>query len=144
MDRRLAVIDRAQDREAIRQASHPGEVLADLEAGDVGADRPEGPADGVRGVGLKVPGVKLAGTTDKEELDTRLVPRRGSAEPFQLGQLGQAHPDSQAASPQEIASGQSVASADAAVAFEAEHGDSSRPQGQQEKAVAAEKGRSTP
>ena len=69
VDRRRLVVDRAQDRVAVGRLGHEREMLADFDAGHVGLDRPERPADVVGGVGLEVPGVELAGTADEEEED---------------------------------------------------------------------------
>ncbi len=48
---------------------HQREVLADLDAGDVGRDRLELAAHLGRGVGLHVPGIELAGRADQEDRD---------------------------------------------------------------------------
>jgi hypothetical protein len=80
---------RSQQREAVGAASHEREMLTDLDPRHVGANRPEGPADGVRGFGLEVPGVKLAGAADKQQLDAR--PFGGPisrTQPLEMGQLG--------------------------------------------------------
>jgi hypothetical protein len=62
---RFGMEHRAQQGEAIGTASHEREMLTDLDPRHVCANRAEGPADSVRGFGLEVPGVKLAGAADK-------------------------------------------------------------------------------
>ena len=79
-------------------------MFADVDAGDVRADRPEGAADVRRGDGFQVPGVELAGAADEEEQDTVDVAGRGlRLGPEEVGQR-QAHgPGAEGAGAEEIA-----------------------------------------
>src|SRR3984957_6148499 len=49
---------------------HAGKDLRNLNAGNVGFDRLERPADGSRRVRLHIPGIQLAGPTHQHQMDT--------------------------------------------------------------------------
>ena len=87
VDRRRLVVDRAEDGVAVGGLRHEREGFADFDAGYVGSDRPERPADVVGGVGLGVPGVELAGAADQEEKDAIDILRLlGRVEEAEVGQ----------------------------------------------------------
>ena len=126
VDRRRLVMDRADDGVAVGHLGHEREVLADLDAGDVGLDRPERAADRVGGVGLEVPGVELAGAADQEEQDAVDVRRTAAGlDLLGLQQIGQrqAHgPGREGPDAQEIAPRQTIAKTHTLVAFPLQHG----------------------
>src|SRR5262249_16265774 len=78
---------RPHDAVAVGQPRQPWHQLADLRAGDAGADRRVGAADLGRGVGLEVPAVVMAGPAVLHDEDARLF--RGPPRPARLEQLGQ-------------------------------------------------------
>ena len=76
----LVADQRADDDELVHHPRQPRERLADLDAGDVGRDRPPRPGDLLRGVGLEVEHVLVRRPADQVDQDDRLVrppPRLG-------------------------------------------------------------------
>ena len=86
------VIEAADQRDLVHHASHEGEMLADLNAGNVGPDWLELAADVAGGIGLHVPGIELPGRADQEKDDAVLNLGGGFVDRacrFQNGKEGQ-------------------------------------------------------
>jgi hypothetical protein len=73
VDRRGRVITTAHQREFIRELRVQRENLGNLDIGIVRADRFEGTANLTRRIRLHVPGIELAGRTEIENHDDRLL-----------------------------------------------------------------------
>ena len=118
--RRGGVIARcARARTCPRCFAVQREDLGDLDAGGVGLDRLERPADFARRVGLHVPGVELAGRAEIEDHDAgalvlRLVRRRPCA--CRASNCGSDNPmRAERADLQEVAARDAVAGGDGAL-----------------------------
>src|SRR5262249_21958775 len=109
---------------AVRPAGHLWEVLADVDARDIGADRLKRPANRVGCVRLQIPRIQLAGAAHEEQEDAAEFARRsGSAlEGAEVGQR-QAHAArTQGPDAQEVAPCQTVAHPHTLLALELQHG----------------------
>ncbi len=74
----VGVVGGAQDRQLVHHLGLVRQVLADLNAGDVGADRLELAANLRRGTGLQVVGVQMAGPAGLPDQDDGLAALGGS------------------------------------------------------------------
>jgi hypothetical protein len=120
MDRRFLVMDRANESIVLRPLGHSWKVLADPDAGYVGRDRPERPADGVRSVGLQIPGIELAGSANKKEEDT--VDILAGVSGVQIGQRQTDGPGAESADAQKVTPRQAVTGLCSLAAFKLHHG----------------------
>ena len=95
VDGRLVVVaavrERADDAHPVHDAGRARQVLADVEAGDVGADRRKERANALGGAGFQIPQVHLGRTAPQEKVDARLRPGgpRGGVGAGGLEELGQ-------------------------------------------------------
>src|SRR5262249_12407543 len=114
------------DRVAVGHRRHEREVLADFDAGHVGARGPEGAADVAGCVQLQVPGIEMPGAADKEQQDTVDVssPAGHRFESAEVGEREADGPGGQGAGAKEVAPRQAVAELDTLLGLELEHGTS--------------------
>jgi len=116
----IAVRHRPHQAELVGLSRQKREVLGNLDAGDVGADRPELAAVFRRSVGLQIPGVLVRGTAPHEKEDAGLgasetlaEPRDRRGRPAAFDEVGKRHPqETEASQAQEVAPAQ-VACAEA-------------------------------
>ena len=96
------VREAADQGTTVEEPGRQRQLLADEHAGEAGGDRREGAADPLRGVGLGVEGLELAGPSPQPDLDHRRVPGRSPRgpgvrpHPQQVGQREAASPGEQA------------------------------------------------
>src|ERR1051325_4351308 len=69
------VVEAAEDRVLVGHLRQARQVLADVDAGDVGADRPKLAADLVGGAGLEIEGLQMARPAVGPEEDDREIAR---------------------------------------------------------------------
>ncbi len=124
MDRGRLVMHRPHQGIAIGHPGHERKVLADSDAGHVGPDRLERPADRLRGGRLQIPGIQLAGTTNQEKKDAVDVASVRGTRLLELTKIGQRQPDGtrpQGADAEEITPRQTVAEFYAFFALKLKH-----------------------
>src|SRR5262249_25780602 len=87
MNRSGVVVYGAHQSIAIGHLSHERETLSDGNTGNIRANRPERPADRLGCLGLQVPGVELAGTSNEKQQDAIDIATPGATgvKPAQIG-----------------------------------------------------------